>query len=180
MKELSSVKLKKTAGEKQGVERTQSLDPNFHILSGQAAKKAFEGDTKGDLIAELKLSHTIGGVAKLRSEQQKAQEEAEKAQYKKFLAQFTADNFLKKIPSTDPAGNEIPKWKREMLAKKAADKAKQEALDERARLEEERKLQAIPAWKRQLLAQKEGDMKRVIKQKKEREKERKKKLIMKL
>ena len=39
MKELSSVKLKKTAGEKQGVERTQSLDPNFHILSGQAAKK---------------------------------------------------------------------------------------------------------------------------------------------
>jgi len=120
----------------------------------------------------------MGG--KLRSEQQKAQEELEKDQYRKFLGQFTAENFLKKIPSTDPAGNEIPKWKREMLAKKAADKAKQEALDERARLEEERKLQAIPAWKRQLLAQKEGDMKRVIKQKKEREKERKKKLIMKL
>ena len=30
---------------------------------------AFGGDTKGDLIAELKLSHTIGGVSKLRSEQ---------------------------------------------------------------------------------------------------------------
>jgi len=27
MKELNSVKLKKTAGEKQGVERTHSLDP---------------------------------------------------------------------------------------------------------------------------------------------------------
>ena len=39
MKELNSVKLKKTVGEKQGVERTHSLDPNFHILSGQAAKK---------------------------------------------------------------------------------------------------------------------------------------------
>ena len=39
MKELNSVKLKKTAGEKQGVERTHSLDPAFHILSGQAAKK---------------------------------------------------------------------------------------------------------------------------------------------
>ena len=40
MKELTSVKLKKRGeGEKQGVERTQSLDPNFHILSGQAAKK---------------------------------------------------------------------------------------------------------------------------------------------
>ena len=34
---------------------------------------AFGGDTKGDLIAELKLSHTIGGVSKLRSEQVKIQ-----------------------------------------------------------------------------------------------------------
>merc|ERR1712037_874921 len=122
----------------------------------------------------------IGGVSKLRSEQAKAQEEVEKEQYRKFMGKFTAENFLKKIPEKDPAGNEIPRWKREMLAKKAADKAKQEALDERARLEEERKLQAIPAWKRQLLAQKDGDIKRVTKQKKEREKERKKKLIMKL
>ena len=29
--------------------------------------------------------------------QQKAQEEAEKEQYRKFLAQFTAENFLKKV-----------------------------------------------------------------------------------
>ena len=47
-----------------------------------------------------------------------------------------------------------------MLAKKAADKAKQEALEQRARLEEERRQAAIPAWKRQLLAQKEGEEKK--------------------
>ena len=67
------------------------------------------------------------------------------------------DKYFLQIPAVDPLGNEIPKWKREMLAKKAADKAKQEALEERARLEEERRMQAIPAWKRQLLAQKDGE-----------------------
>eukprot|EP00092_Neocalanus_flemingeri_P000664 GFUD01000706.1.p1 GENE.GFUD01000706.1~~GFUD01000706.1.p1 ORF type:complete len:1627 (+),score=503.34 GFUD01000706.1:566-5446(+) len=181
MKDLQSVQLKKTeaGGGRQNLEKTVS-DPLAKLLIPNS-KKGFGGETKGDLIAELKLSHTIGGVGKLRSEQHKAQEEAEKEQYRKFLGQFTTENFLKKIPSTDPAGNEIPKWKREMLAKKAAEKAKQESLDERARIEEERKMQAIPAWKRQLMAQKDGDtVKRVAKQKKDREKERKKKLIMKL
>jgi len=180
MRDLQSVQLKKTetGGGRPHLDKTFS-DPLAKLCIPNS-KKGFGGDTKGDLIAELKLSHTIGGVGKLRNEQQKAQEEVEKEQYRKFLGQFTGENFLKKIPSTDPAGNEIPKWKREMLAKKAAEKAKQEALDERARLEEERKMQAIPAWKRQLLAQKDGDTKRVAKQKKEREKERKKKLIMKL
>ena len=52
---------------------------------------------KNDLIAELKLSHNVGGVSKLRTEQQKMQEEQEKVQYKKFLAQFTMENFLPKV-----------------------------------------------------------------------------------
>ena len=52
---------------------------------------------KNDLIAELKLSHNVGGVSKLRSEQQKIQEEQERAEYRRFLAQFTMENFLEKV-----------------------------------------------------------------------------------
>jgi len=48
-------------------------------------------------------------------------------------------------------------------------------------IQKERKLSAVPAWKRQLLAQKsEEEKKRDAKQRLEREKQRKKKLIMKL
>ena len=43
------------------------------------------------------MSHTVGGVSKLRSEQQKVQEEQEREQYKRFLAQFTMENFLEKV-----------------------------------------------------------------------------------
>ena len=57
-------------------------------------------DAKNDLIAELKMSHTVGGVSKLRSEQQKIQEEQEREQYKRFLAQFTMENFLEKVNNT--------------------------------------------------------------------------------
>ena len=52
---------------------------------------------KTDLIAELKLSHNVGGVSKLKNEQVKFQEEQERAEYKKFLAKFTMENFLEKV-----------------------------------------------------------------------------------
>ena len=52
---------------------------------------------KNDLIAELKLSHNVGGVSKLKSEQLRLQEEQERAEYKKFLAKFTMENFLEKV-----------------------------------------------------------------------------------
>jgi len=175
MKELQSVQLKKT--DRQSLDRPQGvLKPR--LLPNKSGD--FGMSSKGDLIAELKMSHNIGGVGKLKSEQAKATEEEEKEMYRKFLGQFTADNFLKKIPLIDPLGNEIPRWKREMMAKKAAEKAKADALEERARLEEERRMMAIPAWKRQLLDKKGDESKRAAKVKLDREKERRKKLICKL
>jgi len=134
---------------------------------------------KNDLIAELKLSHNVGGVSKLRSEQQKMQEGQERSEYRRFLAQFTTENFLEKVPQQDPNGGEIPIWKREMMAKKAAEKAKKEAIEKRAQEEEYRKMVSIPAWKRQLIENRKTEDPKNERHKK-REKERRKKLICKL
>jgi hypothetical protein len=59
------------------------------------------------------------------------------------------------IPDRDSFGNIIPDWKRQMLAKKAADKAKKDFEDRLAREAEDRRLSAIPKWKRDLIQRKE-------------------------
>lgn len=104
------------------------------------------------------------------------------------------------VPTHDPNGAEIPKWKREMMAKKAAEKGKKEAIQKRAKEDEERKMAAMPVWKKQLIEKKMDDPKRLVtlgflkifatkihiwpyrerRIKREREKERKRKLILKL
>lgn len=65
------------------------------------------------------------------------------------------NQFFKQIPEKDNTGNAIPAWKRQMLAKKAAERAKKELEEKLQREAEEKRLQAIPQWKRQLLAKKE-------------------------
>lgn len=64
---------------------------------------------------------------------------------------FTVDEFLKKVPDRDPKGNEIPLWKRQMMARKAAEKAKKEAEEEIKKAVEVKKAMAIPEWKKHLI-----------------------------
>ena len=74
----------------------QTAFPPFFLGDNKGGAQPFKL-AKNDLIAELKLSHNVGGVSKLRSEQQKMQEEQERAEYRRFLAQFTMENFLEKV-----------------------------------------------------------------------------------
>lgn len=69
----------------------------------------------------------------------------------KHVLMFVLNFLVIQIPLYDPNGAEIPTWKREMMAKKAAEKAKKEAIERRAQEEEYKKLSSIPAWKRQLI-----------------------------
>ncbi|XP_067127666.1 espin-like [Centruroides vittatus] len=73
--------------------------------------------------------------------------------------EFTTDNFVEKMPSVDTNGCPIPLWKRQVMAKKAAEKARKEAEELKQKEEEERRQQSVPAWKRQLLQRKETPVK---------------------
>ena len=73
---------------------------------------------------------------------------------------------LFQIPDTDAAGNTIPAWKRQMMARKAAERAKVAAEEQRLKDLELKKIQALPPWKRQLIARKEEeDAKRLVPEK---------------
>merc|ERR1712029_239376 len=77
-----------------------------------------------------------------------------------IIAYYSASYSKMEVPTHDPNGAEIPKWKREMMAKKAAEKGKKEAIQKRAKEDEDRKMAAMPVWKKQLIEKKMDDPKR--------------------
>lgn len=71
-----------------------------------------------------------------------------------LVPEFKADDFLDKVAEND---TNIPLWRRQMLAKKAAERARKE-YEEKVRLElEERRLSQVPAWKRHMMAKKAAE-----------------------
>lgn len=61
--------------------------------------------------------------------------------------EYKPENFLEQIKATYSSGAPIPEWKRLILAKKAAEKAKKEAKQKEA---------LIPDWKKQLIKKKDN------------------------
>lgn len=109
--------------------------------------------TKRDLIAELKESRGLDGINKMKESCRS------KGEVKKLVASmmpvFKPEDFVDKV--TESEGPGAPTWRIQMLAKKAAEKARKEC-EEKCRLElEEQRLSQVPAWKRQMLAKKAAE-----------------------
>ncbi|XP_059224242.1 putative uncharacterized protein DDB_G0289263 isoform X2 [Stomoxys calcitrans] len=150
IQDLNSVQLRRTD--------TQKVPKPYQMparsLSMQCLSSTNDTYLKTDLIAELKISKDIPGIKKMKVEQQMANR-FDSEHYSEITKQFTANNYVDQIPDKDPAGNVIPDWKRQMMAKKAAEKAKKEFEDRMAKEAENRRLSQIPQWKRDLLARRE-------------------------
>ncbi|KAF5277190.1 hypothetical protein FQR65_LT03896 [Abscondita terminalis] len=168
IQDLNSVQLRRTTDK---MIASKTLSAPTRSLSLQCLQSDSYINQKTDLIAELKMSKDINGIKKMKIERAKVEERQEKEVYTEISKQFSVNSFVEKvskfcnplifyrtflqIPDKDNTGNVIPAWKRQMLAKKAAEKARKE-LEEQIQLEAEKKrLQAIPQWKRQLIAKKE-------------------------
>ncbi|KAJ2945441.1 hypothetical protein O0L34_g253 [Tuta absoluta] len=153
--ELSAVRLRAPAA------KTLSAPPPARSVSLQCLPSAAEPyrSAKTDLIEELKMSKDITGIKKLKVERARRESLQDKETFTEFTKRFTAENFVDQgclqVPERDSAGNIIPAWKRQMLARRAAEKARRDLERELAGEAERRRAAAVPAWKRQLLQRRE-------------------------
>ncbi|XP_059057729.1 espin isoform X1 [Achroia grisella] len=153
--ELSAVRLRTPAT------KTLSAPPPARSVSLQCLSSGAENykSAKTDLIEELKMSKDITGIKKMKVERARRESLQDKETFTEFTKRFTAENFVDQgcpqVPERDAAGNVIPAWKRQMLARRAAEKARRDLERELAGEAERRRAAAVPAWKRQLLQRRE-------------------------
>ncbi|BES91964.1 Ankyrin repeat [Nesidiocoris tenuis] len=145
IQDITSVQLKRTA--------TKTMSCPHPSINGILPEPPFR-NAKENLIAELKISRDISGIKKLKVERVEMEKKQDKEIASSISKQYSVDTFVEKVPDVDAAGNPIPAWKRQMLAKKAAEKARKEAEEILARQAEQKRLEAIPVWKRHLLQKK--------------------------
>ncbi|KOX80036.1 hypothetical protein WN51_06450, partial [Melipona quadrifasciata] len=157
IQDLTSIQLRRTTA-KMNATKTFSAPPPRSVSMTNVSESFFVQKT--DLIAELKRTKDIPGIKKLKVEMAQVEKTQEQNLMSEINKAFNVSNFVDQIPEKDSCGNVIPIWKRQMLARKAAERAKKELEEQIARENEERRQKAIPAWKRQLLAKKDNEERR--------------------
>ncbi|XP_071569072.1 uncharacterized protein F isoform X2 [Temnothorax nylanderi] len=158
IQDLTSIQLRRTST-KMNATKTFSAPPPRSVSMTNVSEPFFVQKT--DLIAELKRTKDIPGIKKLKVERAQVEKTQEQNLMSEISKAFSVTNFVDQIPEKDSSGNVIPIWKRQMLARKAAERAKKELEEQIARENEERRQKAIPPWKRQLLAKKDNEEKRL-------------------
>ncbi|XP_024880123.1 nucleolar and coiled-body phosphoprotein 1-like [Temnothorax curvispinosus] len=158
IQDLTSIQLRRTST-KMNATKTFSAPPPRSVSMTNVSEPFFVQKT--DLIAELKRTKDIPGIKKLKVERAQVEKTQEQTLMSEISKAFSVTNFVDQIPEKDSSGNVIPIWKRQMLARKAAERAKKELEEQIARENEERRQKAIPPWKRQLLAKKDNEEKRL-------------------
>ncbi|XP_020288733.1 espin [Pseudomyrmex gracilis] len=158
IQDLTSIQLRRTST-KMNATKTFSAPPPRSVSMTNVSEPFFVQKT--DLIAELKRTKDIPGIKKLKVERAQVEKTQEQNLMSEINKAFSVTNFVDQIPEKDSSGNVIPIWKRQMLARKAAERAKKELEEQIARENEERRQKAIPPWKRQLLAKKDNEEKRL-------------------
>lgn len=81
--------------------------------------------------------------------------------------EFDPKNFLDQVPDKDSGGRDIPPWKRHVLARQLAEKAKNDDDERKKQAEEEKRYKNVPAWKRALMEKKSAEIKAAQAPKKE-------------
>ncbi|XP_043504259.1 J domain-containing protein DDB_G0295729 [Polistes fuscatus] len=157
IQDLTSIQLRRT-NTKMNATKTFSAPPPRSASMTNVSEPFFVQKT--DLIAELKRTKDIPGIKKLKVERAQVEKTQEQNLISEISKAFNVSNFVDQIPEKDSSGNVIPIWKRQMLARKAAERAKKELEEQIARENEERRQKAIPPWKRQLLAKKDNEDKK--------------------
>ncbi|KZC11519.1 hypothetical protein WN55_03078 [Dufourea novaeangliae] len=158
IQDLTSIQLRRTTA-KMNATKTFNAPPPRSVSMTNVSEPFFVQKT--DLIAELKKTKDIPGIKKMKVEMAQVEKTQEQNLMSEISKAFSVSNFVDQIPEKDSSGNLIPIWKRQMLARKAAERAKKELEEQIARENEERRQKAIPAWKRQLLAKKDHEEKRL-------------------
>ncbi|XP_074112762.1 espin protein forked isoform X1 [Cotesia typhae] len=153
IQDLTSVQLRRT-NIKMNATKNFSTPPPRSVSMTNVSEAFFVQKT--DLIAELKKAKDIPGIKKFKVEMAKVEKTQEQNLIMEISKSLSVSSFVDQIPERDSSGNLIPIWKRQMLARKAAERAKKELEEQIARENEEKRQKAIPPWKRQLLAKKDS------------------------